>query len=183
MWVCSACARAPSPSPFQLPLLPCPLQPSPPPCSPRAWEGLCWRPGGSGMGHAEDTGHPQPPFKERCTRSPSVTGSPSLPSTQCDSTLQTREPLNLIYRPRMYTIQSPSDPDCSQCTRTQILHSPQVTGCVWAPGTPHTHTHTHTGAAQSDVPDTRTLPPPYPKLKSERSNPSLEHHLPHGHPS
>ena len=43
---------------------------------------------------------------------------------------------------------------------------------------PHTHTHIHTQlAAQSDVPDTRTLPPPYPKLKSECSNPSLEHHL------
>lgn len=115
------------------------------------------RPGGGGMGRAGDTGHPPHPFKERCTRPPSVTGSPSLPSTQSDSTLETREPPNLIYGPRMYTIQSPSDPDCSQHTRNT---GPSFTAghglCVCTQDTSHTHTQL---AAQSTW---HSHPPPAP---------------------
>lgn len=117
-------------------------------------------PGGGEMGHAGDTGHPSHPYKERCTRPPSVTGSPSLPSTQSDSTLETRERPHLIYRPGMYTIHSPSDPTPHSIGETQVLHSPQVVGCVCAPRTlPHAQL-----AAQSDVPDTHTpLPAPPPQ--------------------
>lgn len=74
------------------------------------------RPGGSEMGRVGDTGHPSHPYKERCTRPPSATGSFSVPSTQSDSTLETKELPHLIYGPRMYTIQSPPEPDHSQHT-------------------------------------------------------------------
>lgn len=113
------------------------------------------RPSWGEMGRAGDTGHPPHPYKERCTRPPSVTGSPSLPSTQSDYLGNQRAPSHLIYGPGMYIIQSPLDPDLS-------LHTGD-TGPSFTTGhglyvcTQDTHTHIQL-VAQSDVPDTHTLP-------------------------
>lgn len=140
------------------------------------------------MGNAGDTGHPPHPYMERCTRPPNVIGSSSLPSTQSDSILETREAPQLIYGTRMYTIQSPLDHDLSQHTRDTAPSFTTGRGlCVCTQDIPYTQL-----AAQSDVPDTHTLPQPpstislhgldSPKPKSECLSPFLEYGLPHGHP-
>lgn len=112
------------------------------------------RPDGSEMGRVGDTGHPSHPYKEKCTRPPSATGSFSVPSTQSDSTLETKELPHLIYGPRMYTIQSPPDPDHSQHTTDT---GPSFTAdhglYVCTQDTPP-----HTVDGLCDVPGTHTLP-------------------------
>lgn len=144
-------------------------------------------PSGGEMGHAGDTGHPSCPYKERCTWPPNVTESPSLPSTQSDSTLETRDSPFDIPAWNVHHSFPHWTPIPHNIGETEVLHSPQVMGCVSVPRTP---THTQL-VAHSDVPDTHTLPQYFsmlclhgmdsPKLKSERSSLFLEHGLPHGH--